>query len=63
MYQDDVAKIIRKIIDETGIINIGGKTQTVYNFVRVSNKDIKKISGKKLFPPKPSMNISKFKKL
>ena len=63
MYQDDVAKIIPKIIDETGIINIGGKTQTVYNFVRVSNKDIKKISGKKLFPPKPSMNISKFKKL
>ena len=63
MYQDDVAKIIPKIIDETGIINIGGKTQTVYNFVRASNKGIKKTSGKKLFPPKPSMNISKFKKL
>ena len=63
MYQDDVAKIIPKIIDETGIINIGGKTQTVYNFVRASNKDIKKTSGKKLFPPRPSMNISKFKKL
>ena len=63
MYQDDVAKIIPKIIDETGIINIGGKTQTVYNFVRASNKDIEKTSGKKLFPPRPSMNISKFKKL
>jgi len=63
IYQEDVAKIIPKIIDETGIINVGGKTQSVYNFVRASNKDIKKTSGKKLFPPRPSMNISKFKKL
>jgi len=63
IYQEDVAKIIPKIIDEIGIINIGGKTQSVYNFVRASNKDIKKTSGKKLFPPRPSMNISKFKKL
>ena len=63
IYQEDVAKIIPKIIDEIGIINIGGKTQSVYNFVKASNKDIKKTSGKKLFPPRPSMNISKFKKL
>ena len=63
IYQDEVAKIIPKIIDKIGIINIGGKTQSVYNFVRSSNKKIKKISGKKLFPSRPSMNISKFKKL
>ncbi len=63
MYQDEVAKIIPKIIDKIGIINIGGKTQSVYDFVRSSNKNIKKISGKKLFPSRPSMNISKFKKL
>jgi len=63
IYQDEVAKIIPKIIDEIGIINIGGKTQSVYNFVKASNKDIKKTSGRKLFPPRPSMNISKFKKL
>ena len=63
IYQDEVAKIIPKIIDEIGIINIGGKTQSVYNFVKASNKDIKKTSGRKLFPPRPSMNVSKFKKL
>jgi|TARA_B110000967_G_scaffold138713_1_gene141647 dTDP-4-dehydrorhamnose reductase len=63
MYQDDVAKIIPKIINKTGIINIGGKIQSVYDFVRSSNKNIKKVSGKKLFPPRPSMNISKFKKI
>ena len=63
IYQEDVAKVIPKIINETGIINVGGKTQSVYTFVKDSNKNIKKISGKKLFPPRPSMNISKFKKL
>ena len=63
MYQEDVAKIIPKIIDKFGIINVGGKSQSVYNFAKSSNKFIKKISGKKLFPPKPSMDISKFKKL
>ena len=63
MYQEDVAKIIPKIMNKTGIINIGGKAQSVYNFVRKTNKSIKKISGKKLFPPKPSMNIFKFKNL
>ena len=63
IYQDEVAKIIPKIINKTGIINIGGKTQSVYDFARGANKNIKKISGKKLFPPRPSMNISKLKKL
>ena len=63
IYQEDVAKIIPNIINETGIINVGGKTQSVYAFVKNSNKNIKKVSGKKLFPPRPSMNITKFKKL
>ena len=63
MYHDDVVKIIPKILNKFGIINIGGKIQTVYNFARNSNKNIKKVSGKKLFPPKPSMNISKLKKI
>jgi dTDP-4-dehydrorhamnose reductase len=63
MYHDDVVKIIPKILNKFGIINIGGKIQTVYNFAKNSNKNIKKVSGKKLFPPKPSMNISKLKKI
>jgi len=63
MYQEDVVKIIPKILNKFGVINVGGKIQTVYEFVKISNKNIKKISGKKLFPPKPSMNISKLKKI
>ena len=63
IYHDEVIKMIPKILDKTGIINVGGKTQSVYNFVKQANKNIKKASGKKLFPPKPSMNISKLKKI
>ena len=63
IYHDDVIKMLPKILDKTGILNVGGKTQSVYNFVKKTNKNIKKISGKKFFPPKPSMDISKLKKI
>ena len=60
---NDMVKIIPKILDKSGIINVGGKIQSVYQFAKALNKNIKKISGKKIFPPKPSMNISKLKKI
>ena len=63
MYHDDMVKIIPKILDKSGIINVGGKIQSVYQFAKASNKNIKKTSGKKILPPKPSMNISKLKKI
>jgi len=63
IYHDEVIKMIPKILDKKGIINIGGKTQSVYNFAKKTNKNIVKISGKKVFPPKPSMNISKLGKI
>tara|TARA_B100000780_G_C21105171_1_gene446204 strand:+ start:1398 stop:2102 length:705 start_codon:yes stop_codon:yes gene_type:complete len=63
IYHEEVIKMIPKILDKTGIINIGGKIQSVYKFAKKTNKDIKKISGKKIFPPKPSMNITKLQKI
>ena len=63
IYHDEVAKMIPKIIDLKGVLNVGGKIQSVYNFAKKTNKNIIKISGKKLFPPKPSMNISKLRKI
>jgi len=66
IYHDDVAKILIKLLNKRGIINLGGPTQTVYNFVKKHNKKIKKISMKKgvyqILPPNSSMNISKLKK-
>ena len=63
IFQDDVAKMIPKLLNKKGIINIGGKTQSVYKFAKMYNKKIRKISGKKIFPPNPSMNLKKLKKI
>ena len=63
MYHEDVVKIIPKILKEKGIINIGGKIQSVYDFARKKNPSIKKISGRKIFPLNPSMNTLKLKKI
>ena len=63
IFQEDVAKMIPKLLNKKGIINVGGKTQSVYNFAKKYNSKIKKTSGRKIFPPNPSMNLSKLKKI
>ena len=63
IFHDEVSKFLPKLLNKKGIINLGGKIQTVYNFAKKYNKNIKKSSGKKFFPPNPSMNISKLKKI
>ena len=63
IFHEEVAKIIPKILDKKGVINVGGKIQSVYNFAKETNKKVKKISGKKLFPLNPSMNINKLNKI
>jgi len=67
IFHDDLAKILIKILDKKGIINIGGRTRTVYNFAKKYNPNVKKIFNKKnsfyKFPLNPSMNLSKLIKL
>ena len=63
IFQEDVAKMIPRLLNKKGIINIGRKSQSVYNFAKKYNNKIKKISGKKIFPPSPSMNLTKLKKI
>ena len=59
---EDFIKILPKILNQKGILNIGGKLQTVYDFAKKSNPNVKKISGRKIFPLNPSMNVSRLKK-
>ena len=67
IYHEDIAKNLIKLINKKGVINVGGKTQSVYKFAKKYNKNIKKISAKKILGPKyplnPSMNITKYKKI
>jgi len=65
MYHEDLVDILPKIINQKGIINIGGKTQSIYNFAKSKNLNVKKtklIKTKKL-PLRQDMNISKLNKL
>ena len=42
MFHEDLVKILPKIISLKGILNIGGKTQSVYNFAKKYNLKVKK---------------------
>ena len=63
MFHEEVAKIIPKILNKKGILNIGGKIQSIYTFAKQNNPKVKKKSGKKLFPKNPSMNVSRLNKI
>lgn len=67
IYQDKVAKILLKLINLKGILNIGGPTKSVYNFAKIGNQNIKKKILKKNnkidMPFNPSINIEKMKKI
>ena len=63
IFQEEVVKIIPKILNKRGILNVGGKIQSIYSFAKKNNKNVKKKSGKKLFPNNPSMNTRKLKKI
>ena len=67
IFHEDIAKILFKLINKKGIINVGGKSQSVFKFAKKYNPKIKKISALKMlgkkYPLNPSMNINKLKKI
>ncbi len=65
LYHEELAYILPKVLNQFGIINIGGKKQSVYQFAIKDNKKIKKIKIKKKsnLPPNQTMNLTKLNKL
>ena len=66
LSHNDVAKILPKIIQKKGIINLGGKRQSIYNFAKETNKNVKPSkyipSSKKIKVVRDSsININKLK--
>ena len=59
IFHEDLAKIFLKVINKFGVYNIGGKSQTIYNFVKKYNKDIKKTFSSRQFPLKQNMSLNK----
>ena len=63
IYQEDAAKIILKLLNKKGIINVGGPSQTIFNFAKKTNKKIRKIYSKGEFPKRTDMNLSYLNKI
>ena len=62
MFHDDFAKVFHKLINKKGVINVGGKRQTVFNFVKSYKKIVKKKISKESSLDH-SINVKKFKKI
>ena len=66
IYHEDFIKIFKKLINKRGILNVGGPTKSVYQFVKKDNPKIKRVflknKNKTLIPMNSSMNLGKLKK-
>ena len=64
MYHEDLVEILPKIINQKGIINVGGPAKSVYQFAKKFNKNVKKVKyNKNKLPLNQTFNINKLKKL
>ena len=65
MFHDDLIKLLPKLIDKKGIINVGGKPQSVYDFAKKHNPKIKKTKSLKSLnlPPNQTMSLKKLKSI
>ena len=64
IFHEDIAKVLPKLINKNGIINVGGKSQSTYNFVKQHNKQVIKTTvNDKKTPLNQTMNLDKLKKI
>ena len=64
MFHEEMVKILPKLVDHFGIINVGGKSRSAYNFAKLHNKKTLKAKNiDKKIPSKQTMNLSKLKKI
>ena len=65
MYHEELVNILPKLINKYGIINVGGKIQSVYDFDKKEKPGIKKeiLRKNNKMPLNQTMNISKLKKI
>ena len=63
LYEDDAAKLVLKLLDQNGIINVGGPPSSVYEFAVKDNSNIGKIKASEIkdvtIAPDTTMDITK----
>ena len=62
IFHSEFIKIFLKILNKKGIFNIGGKSQTIFNFAKKFNTNLKKKYSKGEFPLLQNMNLNKINK-
>ena len=63
IFHDEFAKIFIRLLPFKGIINIGGKSQTIYKFAKKFNSNVKGRKSKGELPFKMDMNLKKLNKI
>ncbi len=65
IYHENIIPILFKLLGKKGILNLGGKAQSIYDFAKKDNPKIKKVILKKSqkigIPYDSSMNLKKIK--
>ena len=59
IYHKDFVPILFKLLSKKGIINVGNKTKSVFEFAKQENKNIVKIKAKGIMPKRIDMNLKK----
>ncbi len=65
MFHEDLVNLLPRLIHKKGIINVGGKSQSIFKFAKKYNPSIKKILIKKKsqLPLNQTMNLNKLKEI
>ena len=65
MFHEDLVNILPKIINQKGILNLGGKSQSIFSFAKKNNSKVKKVKAKRSLnlPLNQTMSLAKLKKL
>jgi len=65
LFHEDLVNFLPKLLNKKGILNIGGKTQSIYSFAKNSNPNVIKIRAKKnkKLPFNQTMNLKKLNEI
>ena len=65
IYHDKIPQMLFKLLNKSGVINLGGKKQSIYDFVKKTNKSIKKdkLSKSTNFPLNQTMSLKLLNKI
>lgn len=64
IFHDEIVTILPLLLKEKGVINVGGEVRSIYDFAKIYNPNVKKVSGKDVLKNlNQSMNIDKLKSI